>query len=272
MKVKYLTDKAYETLVDNIQQDQEKYLLKDCWLPEYFGGKEYYKESRLEAQDIILYMDGERNASDITNVRFIFDNFGHLTPQQASNPYLWTYLSLVEYWQYTLWRWGKTVEDENMPAETENDEVVSIDGKGSKRTVNIRQRYLCHPSRIGLLRNSISRLWWYAYLSYQPGPATHKYELTELLLSSSDLCQSIVERNFSMNRNVCYGVLQAIKQINDNPKLENIGKLSSTGEYEWRGLCKYLNRFGAVTLLDSLSSEEIQQISYDFLLKQRGLK
>ena len=82
----------------------------------------------------------------------------------------------------------------------------------------------------------------------------------------------IVERNFSMNRNICYGILQAIKQINDDPSLDNVGKLSSTGEYEWRGLCKYLNRFGAVTLLDTLSCDEIKELSYNYLLNQRGLK
>ena len=164
------------------------------------------------------------------------------------------------------------MEEETVTEDIENEEIVSATGKESKRAVNIKQRYLCHPSRIGLLRNAISRLWWYGYLSNQPGSSSHKYELTELLLSSSDLCQSIVERNFSMNRNICYGILQAIKQINDDPSLDNVGKLSSTGEYEWRGLCKYLNRFGAVTLLDTLSCDEIKELSYNYLLKQRGLK
>ena len=75
-----------------------------------------------------------------------------------------------------------------------------------------------------------------------------------------------------MNRNICYGILRAIKEINDDPKLEDVGKLESTGEYEWRGLCKYLNRYGAVTLLDALTSDEIKEISYNYLIKQRGGK
>ena len=40
MRIKYLTDKAYETLIDNLSIDQEKYLGKECWLPEYFADKE----------------------------------------------------------------------------------------------------------------------------------------------------------------------------------------------------------------------------------------
>ena len=212
MKIKYFTDKAYETLLDNLSIDQEKYLSKECWIPEYFGGKEFFKESRLEIQGIAMYMEGDKNASDIVNVRTIFDNLGHLTPQQASNPYLWSYISMVDCWQYTTWRWGKAVEEETVTEDIENEEIVSVSGKESKRAVNIKQRYLCHPSRIGLLRNAISRLWWYGYLSYQPGSSSHKYELTELLLSSSDLCQSIVERNFSMNRNICIFVMEFYKR------------------------------------------------------------
>lgn len=272
MRIKYLTDKAYETLIDNLSIDQEKYLGKECWLPKYFADKEYYKESRLEVSNITLYMDGDKNSSDIVNVRYVFDALGHLTPQQASNHYLWSYISLVDCWQYTSWRWGKSVEDGAAVEGEENEETSTKTPKESKRSINIRQRYLCHPSRIGLLRNSISRLWWYGYLSYQPGSTAHKYELTELLLSQSDLCQSIVERNFSMNRNICYGILRAIKEINDDPKLADVGKLESTGEYEWRGLCKYLNRYGAVTLLDALTSDEIKEISYNYLIKQRGGK
>ncbi len=270
MRVKYLTDKAYETLMDNLTIDQEKYLSKNGWLHEYFNGKEFFKESRLEITGISMYMDGDKNASDIINVRTVFDNLGNLTPQQASNHYLWSYISMVDCWQYTSWRWGK-LEEEALDVDGEED-AIGTTSKESKRAINIKQRYLCQPSRIGLLRNSISRLWWYGYLSYQAGPLSHKYELTELLLSQSDLCQSIVERNFSMNRNITYGILKAIKKINDNPKMDNVGKIEQTGEYEWRGLCKYINRYGAVTLLDTLTSEEIEDISYKYLLKQREKK
>lgn len=271
MGLKYLTEKAYETLLDNINVDQDKYTEKDIWLPDYFKDKEYFKESRIVAggSGLSLYMEGDRNASDIINVRTVFDNLGNLTPQQASNPYIWTYLSLVDCWQYSRWRWGKSIEDpDDQEDEVPEDEEQSV-GKESKRSTNIKQRYLCRPSRIGLLRNSISRLWWYGYLSYKEGAGSQKYELTKLLLSQSDLCQSIVERNFSMNRNICFGILSAIKEINDDPTLEDVGKSAKTGVYEWRELCKYINRYGAVTLLDTLSCDDVKQLSYDYIRNLR---
>ena len=267
MRVKYLTDKAYETLMDNIAVDKDKYLQDNVWLPKYFDGKEFCKESRIDVVPITLHMDGDKNASDLVNTRYVFDAFGEMTPQQASNPYLWSYLSMVDFWQYSKWRWGRNMDEEK--AEDEIIEGEALAQGESKRSVNIKQRYLCTSSRIGLLRNSLSRLWWYGYLSYNPDSQSHKYDLTKLLLSQSDLCQSIVERNFSMNRNITFGILSAIQEINDDPVLDNVERSKKTGEYEWRDLCKYINRFGAVTLLDSLTSDEVKKMSYDYILNQR---
>lgn len=254
MRIKYFTDKAYEILLDNINQTKEKYSNAEAWIPEYFAGKEYCLDSRIEATNFTLFTEGDPNASDLINTRIVYDALEILTPQQATNPYLWSYLSMVPYWSYTKWRWGKSSLDSN-----ENDDATLEE----KRSINIKQRFMCAPSRIGLLRNSISRLWWYGYLSFQPGPQSQRYELTELLLSHSDLCQSIIERNFSMNKNICLGILKAIKSINDdspdNPVVMD----------EWRSLCRHLNRFGAVTILDSMNTEEIITLSKTYITNLR---
>lgn len=262
MRLKYLTDKAYETLLDNIEIDKEKYYSAETWVPEYFKGKEYFKESRVEVSSVKLYMEGDKNESDIVNVKLIFDAFDKLTPQQASNEYLWSYLSLVEFWEYSFWRWGKEIDSESSDDDEPDD--TTVQRTEPKRAVNIKQRYLCQRNRAhGFLRNSISRLWWFGYLSYKEGSRSQKYELTELLLSQSDLCQSIMERNFSMNRNVCFGILSSIKKINDDKSLTNVIIP------EWRSLCKYINRYGAVTLLDTLSEKDVEELSYKYILKLR---
>lgn len=262
MRLKYLTDKAYETLSDNIEIDKEKYYSAAIWVPEYFKGKEYFKESRIETAAVKLFMEGDRNESDIVNVKLVFDAFEKLTPQQASNEYLWSYLSLVEFWEYSFWRWGKEIERE-APEDNESNDTTA-QSLEPKRAVNIKQRYLCQKNRAhGFLRNSISRLWWFGYLTYKDGSRSQKYELTELLLSQSDLCQSIMERNFSMNRNVCFGILSAIKKINDDEGLSNVIMA------EWRSLCKYINRYGAVTLLDTLLEEDVEELSYKYILNLR---
>ena len=74
---------------------------------------------------------------------------------------------------------------------------------------------------------------------------------------------SLVERKFSMNKNVIVGILSAIAEINDSIEHEDVIM------EEWRSLAKYLNRYGAVSMLDFLSVEEIQEISKNYILNMR---
>lgn len=72
-----------------------------------------------------------------------------------------------------------------------------------------------------------------------------------------------------MNKNIIVGILEAILEINNDPSMPDVGISQITENYEWRDLCKYINRYGAVTLLDSMTSDDIKEISYDFLIKNR---
>ncbi|MBR1762094.1 MAG: hypothetical protein IJ731_01845 [Eubacterium sp.] len=245
MKLEYFSESAYNDLYDFVDKNIEHYNEPtNDWINDFFSNRTFAKESRIDVSKPSVTIA----AGDFQNAVAVHTAFkDRITPKQASNPYLWSYLSHCIFWEYSYQRWSS--------------ERSSVD--------SIRQRYFCGTStgnRIGLLRNSIARLWWMAELSYQDGSA--RYELTELLFSHSDLCQSIIERNFSMNKNVVVGILKAIKAINDDPDLPNVDK-NKNGEYEWRGLCKYINRYGAVTLLDALSADDIYELSYNYILEQR---
>jgi hypothetical protein len=204
-------------------------------------------------------MDGDKNASDLINTRHVFDAFGEMTPQQASNPYLWSYLSMVDFWQYSKWRWGR-----NMDEGKTDDEIIEGEAATqgeSKRSVNIKQRYLCTPSRIGLLRNSLSRLWWYGYLTYDEDNPADPYHLTRLMTSDTDLCQNLVQHKYSMNKTITLGFLEGIKKY-----IEEGGILLHENE---RSVIKYINRYGAVTSLDVLSREDIAELIYNYLINDR---
>lgn len=249
MKLKYFTESSYDKLYDEVEKRIDIYSSdSNKWIQELFDKKEYFKESRIDVA--LPTLSNPTPEGDYMNAIYIHSAFkDRISPKQASNPFLWTYLTHCEYWDYTVKRWQRY-------------------GKRTSES-SIKDHFFCGPysgSRIGFLRNSISRLWWTAELSYQEGPA--RYELTEIMFSNSDLCQSIIERNFSMNKNVVTGILKSIKKINDDPNLPNVDK-DKNGEYEWRGLCKYINRYGAVTLLDALSSDDILEISYNYLLENR---
>lgn len=251
-KINYFPEGAYLELFDNIDANRAYYSLpNNDWIKKIFGDREFSKESRIHAAlPTISVADGE-----YSNVIAIYNAFrDKLTPKMASNPYLWAWLTHNYYWNYTHERWAK--------------EEMSVD--------TIRQRFFCsfltknpEGNRVGFLRNSIARLWWIGYLTYQEDHLSNPFELTKLLVSHSDLCQSVIERNFSMNRNITIGMLKAILKIN-NSGFKEVGVSPIDGEqYEWRDLCKYINRYGAVSLLDSLTSDEIMDISYNYILRQR---
>ena len=252
MKIKYFVESAYVDLFDSIKEHETLYTgASNAWVKDFFGDREYCKEARIESHLPELKAEND----EYTNVIAFYDVFkDRLNPKQASNPYLWAYLTHCEYWDYTNARWAK--------------EGMSVD--------TIKQRYFCsfltnniEGNRVGFLRNAVARLWWMGHLSYQEGRHGNPYELTKLLTSHSDISSSVLERNFSMNRNVTVGILDAILEINNDPSLPDVGVSRTTGRYEWRELCKYINRYGAVTLLDSMTSDDIKEISYNFLLENR---
>lgn len=251
MKIKYFTETIYNELYQGIEKNKDHYSADENndWLADIIGGRKGCKESRL---DIVLPSLNSED-DEYTNVIAIHSAFvDKITPKQASNPYLWAYLTHTVYWRYASERWIQNVDL-------------------SEKT--IKQRFFCNTAegnRIGFIRNAISRLWWIGYLSYQEEKkATNPYELTKLLTSHSDICQSIIERNFSMNKSITLGILSAIKEINDDKRLANVGVGKENGEYEWRDLCKYINRIGAVTLLDALTKDDIKELAYNYILSQR---
>lgn len=250
MKVEYFTGTAYYELFDSVKTNHRHYQeTENKWLLKFFKNKNYKKESCIN----VNLPELDSSLGDYANAVTIHRAFKDaLTPKQASSPQLWTYLTHFVYWDYTQKRWAS----KDISPET------------------VKDRFFCgtsEGSRIGFVRNAISRLWQIANLSYLEDHPARPYVLTELLTSNSDLCMNIIERNFSMNKDICIGILSAIKEINDDYSLDNVGVYKST-DYEWADLCKYLNRYGAVTVLDSLSRDEIKKISYDYILSRRREK
>lgn len=242
MRLKYLTESAYDQLYSGVKKNNELYEKQDPILPLIFPYSNYAKDSSIVINDINLQQETFNIEDDIVNVKIIFSAMKKLTPEQASNVYLWTWLSHEVFFDYIQKRWKPSTEG------------------------SIKDRFFCDTykgSRTGLFRNGISRLWWYGYVTYIEG-ASNPFALTEILLSNSDLCLSLVERKFSMNRNIMIGILQAIKEINEDNSLNNVSM------DEWRDLSKYLNRYGAVTMLDFLTPEEVKAVSIEYILKHRG--
>ena len=245
MNLIYFTKDAYKVLKASLTENEDKYYSSDPWMDEFFssvGLPEYYRTSSLVVPDINLEHSGDddasKNASDLKNIRLLYGAWkDKITPMQASDPMLWSALSHITFKPYVLQRWQKN------------------DGE-----VNLGQRFFATEGRSSLCYyNAISRLWWAGYLSYDESrQSTNPWHLTETLLSAQQVLKDFSDQGFSMSKQVALGLLSALKRIQ-----EDAGNNATT---VFRLCCdSYLNHYGAVTVLDVLEADEIEEIAYSFM-------
>lgn len=199
----------------------------------YTGELEYPKGGSgiLAADTVTLVLpEGPTDLKDLENTKILFSAFSDLTPAQASDKRLWTYLTHVTFWNYMRRRW---------PVE------------GASNPVNrIRDRYLLATTSLeSLTRNGISRLWWYGYLTHDP-QRSNPWELTEILLAKADLTVGITERAIGCSRQLRTAVLEFLAA---HPEI-------IASEDASRELLKKLNLAGGTRNLPFLEVDELKAL------------
>lgn len=163
--------------------------------------------------------------SDVDNSIIVFENLKELTRVQANDKRLWTTLTHTIFLKYTTERW-------------------SINKEASTETLVRRFHY----EGSGLetrMRNSISRLWWAAKLTYDENNTSDKYFLTKVLWSKQDIFQNLVERSYGTYESVVKGFL------------EFYSKNLDLKENKLRKLFTALNSIGGVKVLSALTREDV---------------
>lgn len=247
MNLIYFTKDAYKLLKKDLDANKDNYYRDDPWLSEYFakvGLDEFYKTSSIVVSNLQLNCSGDdvesKNNDDLLNIKLLYSDYkDKITPLQASDPLLWSALCHIPFKEYVLKRWKKD------------------DG-----TVRLDQRFFATEGRASLLYyNAISRLWWSGYLTYDETRAsTNPWHLTEILFSAQQVQKDLFDQSFSMNRTVVKGLLSALKTMQE----ENGNKCTTI----FRACCdSYINHYGAVSILDTLSADDIARIAYDYMKK-----
>ena len=251
MLLSYFTEEAYDKLLKDVPHNATKYAGDEDWLPEYFGDTDtFFKTSSVEVNMFTPSYergkkdDAQKSQEDLVNTRLMYDNFRNLTPLQASNKYLWTYLchAIPAYREYIRDRW--------MQEEREN---------------TIKNRFFVTTPNSLLNDNALSRLWWYGYLTYDKNSSNH-YALTEILFTNQTICTDVMDTFNRMNIGRMRGVLLAIKDFRDK-----IGANEGITDY-FRECKKYLNHYAAVTSMEFLDSEEIRSLAFNYMMKIRNEK
>lgn len=235
----YFEQAAFDALANSIAQNEAHYNGKSEWLKEYFSGEKYISESTIEVPEITLEFATkkvsaeEQNMQDFTNAVLIHSSYsGIITPQIATNKYMWAALAHTTFCEYVYKRWG---------------------------TQDIKERFFCTGGRQSLnYYNAISRLWWIGELTYDE---KQKYKYTKVLLESGQqTLKDLTDCAYSMNKKITRGIIRAISETKASGNVQRFGDC-------FRDLNKHLNRQGAISSLDFLEEDEIMQLALDYMQK-----
>lgn len=214
-----------------LQRKVEVHKETDNYLQEKFPWEEKFPKGStgifLPENFDLRIPDDKRNLFDLENSISLYENLAGMDETKASDPRVWTYLSHVIFWNYMRKRWP-------------------IEGMGNPIGRIIDRYHMKYLKLESLVRNGISRLWWYTHLTIDD-TKNDKYEKTRILLSKADISVGILERSFGSNNNIRMALLEFLSK---NPEV-------SEKEDTWRNLFIQVNILGGVKNLPFLSSDEI---------------
>jgi len=151
----------------------------------------------------------------------------------ASDPRLWVGLAHLECWKYMLARWP-------------------VDEGTSDRAICDRYCFSGTDSR-ALVRNGISRLWWYATITHDP-KRKNEYELTEAAFLRLDIAQNLLENSFGRSRQLVHAYLEFV--------LKHRGRCVDQGlmsRKRMRYLASCVNGRTGVGVVDAVSKQHLAE-------------
>ena len=184
-------------------------------------------EGQYEVPKIELKLD-KKGKFDFANSKLIYEAFRFLTPEQADDGRLWVYLANCHFYEYTKTRWLSSSSSQDVFARRILYEGV---GRGVRT------------------RNSISRLWWTAHLTFDSTNLGKEWELTKAIFEMQDLQVGLLERNMGSYPNVLKAFL--------NFYLDNKTDMKSVIVQE---MAKELNNIGGVVCLSYMDEDQLKVI------------
>lgn len=240
MAFKYFSDDFVSVLKASIPRHMEWY--KKSEFPDFILGDANklggVKTAALPFDLPVLDPSSGSPSHDAANVRIVFSSLKQLTRDQASDERLWSYMTHVHNWGYMQKRWS----------------VEHTSSKDPVEFVNVRYFIKTKNSR-WLIRNGMSRLWWFGNLTYSDAD---QWILTDILLELQDIQQTLLERSYGRNRNVLLSTLRVIA--------ENRDALEARFKNEYGDLKKGYQRMGidvgllgGTSLLDAMPESQIER-------------
>jgi len=241
MATKYLTDHFMARLKEAVPVNLTHYASAEKWIDKFASGEHYAKETGIICGDLgVLRLPDSHGNHDDENAIRIHTALSSLTPVQAIDERLWTYLTHCVWHEYMTKRWEVNAADD------------------SKAINLVIRRYFFQGHGLnGIALNGISRLWWAAHMTHD-ADRDDPYELTRVFISKSDIVTGLMERSIGKNRKLLCVFVEFLR--------DNISEI----EEKWTGaggpgkavqqMARELNRRGGVVLLDAVDKAGIHAI------------
>jgi len=202
--------------------------------------------SKITAGDppVLLNSDGSYKPDADASV-LVHRWLSNLTPVQASDKRLWTWLAHGPFADYAHLRWGSALVDSEHPSD------------------RVQERWFFRGRGVAtFVRSAIARLWWFGELTRVADSGDDPYKLTPVLLRWQDMQQSFLERSFGRSRPLLLCVLQTALKNAD--RIEAAGNKSTL----FQAWAKALNTYGGSFILEAVPPDRLQYIVERHLLEQ----
>ncbi len=198
MKIEFMKDDAVYSLKRYIKYSKKYYNESNCdWIKEITNTDDNFGIFKKEFEDFDLILSDNPEKDDFENMKIIYENLKELTDSQASDERLWAGLCHTKFWNYMQQRWSLPTDE-------------------SKHEDFILQHYFFNNGARSTLLNGLSRLWWYARLTYDETNQINPYELTEYMARDiNGKAYMLFGSNFSRNRELQRMFLYTIKHFEE---------------------------------------------------------
>ena len=223
---------------NNIQQYKNMKNIPN-WLELEFEKQDlvnYTNNSCIEWEKPELIIGGPE--TDKENARRIYSALKGLSPVQAVQSELWTYLTHIVYPKYMSERWNVLQKDEE---------------NSSTEEIFIRTRYFANRGGTGIVRNGIARLWWAGKWGYDEENEENPFELCDIIFGKQETYLHVSERAYNRNDALLKEILLAIKEYDMNSS-------------EIRAIFKEVNSLGSIEHLDSINRKEAHDIIHKYIM------
>ena len=254
MQPRFMKKESIDSLLINFDEAKPHYMSGDRdWFEQRLTRERGLRDSRFTFPDFELSCGNgegteiEYASTDAENVRIIYDAMRDLPTATAVDQRFWAGLCHTTLWDYVQYR------RRNALASGKDHDIKAsfFFMRGVKRSAHI---------------HCVSRLWWAGRLTYDEHNREDPYALTSLLTDNAFASRIMLlsSSNFTANRNTMLGILDAIKEQAD-------AGVPLKREH-FVGATKYLNRMGAITMLDYLGRERVRTLISDYFKTEEFAK